>query len=89
VALSSSTSKHLSSSEVQSTVGKKKDKGKDKEKLKDDGRPGRKELAREVERLQAQNEALLARLERIAEIANADPDVDIEPSRAVLEPQEA
>ena len=72
-------------------MGKKKDKdkGKDTEKLHEDGRPGRKELAREVERLQAQNEALRARLERIAEIANADLDVEVEPARAVLETQDA
>jgi hypothetical protein len=48
-------------------VGKKKD----KEKTKDPDRPGRKDLEREVETLRAQIEALRARLDRIAEIANA------------------
>ncbi|HYP07698.1 MAG TPA: hypothetical protein VER03_15805 [Bryobacteraceae bacterium] len=52
-------------------MGKKKQKAKDKPK--DNDRPGRKDLAREIARLQAQNEALRARLERIAEIATADP----------------
>ena len=52
-------------------MGKKKDK--DKDKAKDGDRPGRKELVRELARVQAQNEALRARLERIAEISTADP----------------
>lgn len=54
-------------------MGKKKNKDKDREKVKNDDKLGRKELAREVARLQAQNEALRARLERIAEIATAEP----------------
>jgi hypothetical protein len=67
-------------------VGKKKDKAKPKQKEVVEGpdRPRRKELAREVERLQAQNEALRARLDRIAEIASADPEMAADPTMAVV-----
>jgi hypothetical protein len=61
-------------------VGKKNEKNKDKKNRKDDDRPGKKELLRQIERLQAENEALQARLERIAEIAGAPPiasDADV------------
>ena len=57
------------------TVGKKNDKNKDKKKRKDEDRPGRKDLVSRVEELQAENEALRARLERIAEIAAAPADL--------------
>ena len=49
-------------------MGKKKE----KEKVREKGKPGRKELQSEIERLRTQNEALLARLERIAEIAGSE-----------------
>jgi hypothetical protein len=87
VALSFAQSpKPLLSNVVQSTVGKKKQKEKDKPA--DNDRPRRKELAREVERLEAQNEALRARLERIAEIANSDHDKAAESSIPVLDTPE-
>jgi hypothetical protein len=53
----------------------KNDKNKDKKKRQDQDRPGRKELLGQIEALQAENEALRARLERIAEIAAAPGDL--------------
>jgi hypothetical protein len=71
-------------------VGKKKNKVKDKDKakLKDNDRPGRKELARDLERLQAENEALRARLERIAEIAASHLESEPEPQLIILDASE-
>ena len=60
-------------------MGKKKDKNnkkKDNVKRKDEDRPGRKDLLERIETLQAENEALRARLERIAEIAEAPAAAD-------------
>ena len=54
-------------------MGKKNDKTKDKKKRKDEDGPGKKELLRQIKELQAENEGLQARLERIAEIAGAPP----------------
>ena len=65
------------------TVGKKNDKNtknKDKKKRKDEDRLGRKDLLKNIETLRAENEALRARLERIAEIAGvpaAVPDASV------------
>jgi hypothetical protein len=70
-------------------VGKKKDKDKAKAKATDNGRLGRKDLTREVERLQSQIEALRARLDRIAEIAGSDlPETAAESSTAIVETQD-
>jgi hypothetical protein len=64
-------------------VAKKKDKDKDKTK-KNDNKPKRKDLTQELEELRLQNDALRARLERIAEIATAEPELgepnDIKPA---------
>ena len=66
-------------------MGKKKDKEKEKARRKEEDRPGRKDLASEVTRLQAENEALRARLERIAEIAGAtDLPAAADPEMAIL-----
>jgi hypothetical protein len=65
-------------------VAKKKDKDKDKDKTKKNDRPKRKDLTQELEDLQLQNDALRARLDRIAEIATAEPELgepnDIKPA---------
>ncbi len=65
-------------------MGKKKDKDKDKDKIKQIDKPRRKDMADEMERLRLQNEALRARLERIAEIASADVELgepnDVKPA---------
>jgi hypothetical protein len=65
-------------------VAKKKDKDKDKFKTKKNDKPRRKDLTQELEELRLQNEALRARLERIAEIATAEPELgepnDIKPT---------
>ncbi len=65
-------------------MGKKKDKDKDKDKIKQIDKPRRKDMADELERLRLQNEALRARLERIAEIASADVELgepnDVKPA---------
>ena len=61
-------------------VGKKKD----KDKTKKNDKPKRKDLTQELEDLRLENEALRARLERIAEIATAEPELgepnDLEPA---------
>jgi hypothetical protein len=54
-------------------VGKKKDRTKDK--VNTDDKPKRKELTQELEQLRLQNEALRARLDRIAEIATSEPEM--------------
>jgi hypothetical protein len=74
---------------VQSTVGKKKQKEKDKSPDINNDRPRRKELSQELERVKAENEGLRARLERIAEIANSDPDTAANPSTSVLDTPDA
>ena len=56
-------------------VGKKKEKEKDKDKSRKNDKPKRKDLTQELEDLRLQNDALRARLERIAEIATAEPEL--------------
>jgi hypothetical protein len=51
---------------------KDKERDKDRPKVNNDDRPKRKELTQELEQLRLQNDALRARLERIAEIATAE-----------------
>ena len=70
-------------------MGKKKDKDKDKgkAKVKSTDRPGRKNLERTLQELQLENEALRARLDKIAEIASAD--TASEPVRFTIEKQPA
>ena len=66
-------SETLSNHRCPTRVGKKKDKDKDKAKKND--KPKRKDLTQELEQLRLQNEALRARLDRIAEIATSEPEM--------------
>jgi uncharacterized protein YoaH (UPF0181 family) len=60
---------------VQSTMGKKKDKQKEKARLeKQERKVSRQDLEQEILRLRSQTEQLQARLERIAEIAASGVD---------------
>jgi hypothetical protein len=54
---------------------KDKERDKDRPKVNNDDRPKRKELTQELEQLRLQNDALRARLERIAEIATAEHEL--------------